>query len=152
MIFRRSRQADKWGLCSSYTLRGVGENESGWMGKESEVAQLCPTLCDPMDCSLPGASVHGIFQAIVLEWITISFSRGTFPIQGSNPGLPHCGQTLYCLSHQGSQGVCKGCEDPTSAITVATLCPATILSYVDDCNSLFMGLPQKDREAGVRSH
>ena len=44
---------------------------------ESEVAQLCPTLCDPMDCSLPGSSVHGIFQAIVLEWIAISFSRGS---------------------------------------------------------------------------
>ena len=36
---------------------------------ESEVAQSCATLCDPMDCSLPGSSVHGIFQAIVLEWI-----------------------------------------------------------------------------------
>ena len=35
---------------------------------ESEVAQLCPTLCDPMDCSPPGSSVHGIFQARVLEW------------------------------------------------------------------------------------
>ena len=45
-------------------------------GKESEVAQSCPTLCDPMDCSLPGSSVHGIFQTIVLEWIAISFSRG----------------------------------------------------------------------------
>ena len=44
---------------------------------ESEVAQSCPTLCDPMDCSLSGSSVHGIFQAIVLEWIAISFSRGT---------------------------------------------------------------------------
>ena len=44
---------------------------------ESEVAQSCPTLCDPMDCSLPGSSVHGIFQAIVLEWIAISFSRGS---------------------------------------------------------------------------
>ena len=42
---------------------------------ESEVAQLCLTLCDPMDCSLPGASVHGIFQAGVLEWLAISFSR-----------------------------------------------------------------------------
>ena len=40
-----------------------------------EVTQLCPTLCDPMDCSLPGSSVHGIFQAMVLEWIAISFSR-----------------------------------------------------------------------------
>ena len=68
----------------------------------NEVIQLCLTLCDPMDCSLPGSSVHGIFQAIVLEWIAISFSRGIFPIQGSNPRLPHCRQTLYRLSHQGS--------------------------------------------------
>ena len=42
--------------------------------KWSEVAQSCLTLCDPMDCSLPGSSVHGIFQAIVLEWVAISFS------------------------------------------------------------------------------
>ena len=44
---------------------------------ESEVAQSCLTLCDPMDCSLPGSSVHGIFQARVLEWIAISFSRAS---------------------------------------------------------------------------
>ena len=41
---------------------------------ESEVAQSCPTLSDPMDCSLPGSSVHGIFQARVLEWGSIAFS------------------------------------------------------------------------------
>ena len=45
--------------------------------RESEVAQLCPTLCDPMDCSLPGFSVHGILQARILEGVTISFSRGS---------------------------------------------------------------------------
>ena len=44
---------------------------------ESEVAQSCPTLCDPTDCSLPGFSIHGIFQARVLEWIATSFSRGS---------------------------------------------------------------------------
>ena len=44
---------------------------------ESEVAQSCPTLCDPMDCSLPGSSVHGIFQARVLEWGAIAFSTYT---------------------------------------------------------------------------
>ena len=42
---------------------------------ESEVAQLCLTLSDPMDCSLPGSSVHGIFQARVLEWGAITFSE-----------------------------------------------------------------------------
>ena len=41
---------------------------------ESEVAQSCPTLSNPMDCSLPGSSVHGIFQARVLEWGAIAFS------------------------------------------------------------------------------
>ena len=45
---------------------------------ESEVAQLCPTLCDHMNCSLPGSSGHGIFQARVLEWVAISFFRGSF--------------------------------------------------------------------------
>ena len=43
----------------------------------SSVAQSCSTLCDPMDCSLPGSSVHGILQARVLEWVAISFSRGS---------------------------------------------------------------------------
>ena len=46
-------------------------------GKESEVIHSCPTLCDPMDCNLPGSSVHVIFQARVLEWVAISFSRGS---------------------------------------------------------------------------
>ena len=41
------------------------------------VAQLCPTLWDPMDCSPPGSSVHGILQATVMEWVVIPFSRGS---------------------------------------------------------------------------
>ena len=46
--------------------------------KESEVAQSCPTLYDPMDCNLQGSSIHGIFQARILEWVAISFFRGFF--------------------------------------------------------------------------
>ena len=42
---------------------------------ESEVAQSCLTLCDPMECSPPGSSIHGIFQARVLEWVAIAFSN-----------------------------------------------------------------------------
>ena len=61
---------------------------------ESEVTQSCPTLCNPVGCSPPGSSVHGILQARILEWVAISFSRGIFPTQGSNPGLPHCRQML----------------------------------------------------------
>ena len=47
---------------------------------ESEVAQSCPTLCDPMDCSLSGFSVHRIFQVRVLEWGAIAFSKITYSI------------------------------------------------------------------------
>ena len=58
-------------------------NSNQWLnflkaeGKESEVAQSCPTLCDPMDCSLPGSSIHGILQERELEWVAISFSRAS---------------------------------------------------------------------------
>ena len=50
---------------------------SGVTPPKSEVAQSCLTLCDPMDCSLPGSSILGIFQAWILEWIAIAFSRGS---------------------------------------------------------------------------
>ena len=46
---------------------------------ESEVTQSCPTLCNPMDCSLPGSSIHRIFQAGVLEWGAIAFSEHHYP-------------------------------------------------------------------------
>ena len=52
-----------------------GQNIIVKVKSESEVVQSCPTLCDPMDCSLPGSSVHEILQARILEWIAISFSR-----------------------------------------------------------------------------
>ena len=52
-----------------------------WKESESEVAQSCPTFCNPMDCSPPGFPVHEIFKARVLEWVVISFSRGS-----SQPG------------------------------------------------------------------
>ena len=62
--------------------------------------QLYPTLCDPMDCSPPGSSIHGILQARVLEWVPFP-SPEDLPDQESNLGLLHYGQILYPLSHQG---------------------------------------------------
>ena len=53
-----------------------GQTRSDVAAMNSEIAQSCPTLCDPMDCSLSDSSNHGISQARVLEWIAISFSRG----------------------------------------------------------------------------
>ena len=49
-----------------------------------KVAQLCPILCDSMDCSPPGSSVHGILQARILEWVAILFLQGIFLTQGWN--------------------------------------------------------------------
>ena len=54
---------------------------------ESGVAQSSPTLCDPVDCSLPGSSVQGILQARILDWVAISFSRD-LPDPGIEPGSP----------------------------------------------------------------
>ena len=60
-----------------------------WKDSESEVAQSCLTLCHPMDCSLWGSSIHGIFQARVLEWVAIFFSRGSSLTHELNTGLQH---------------------------------------------------------------
>ena len=56
-------------------------------------------LCDPMDGSLPGSTVHGVFQARILEWGCHFLLQGIFPAEGSNLGLLHCRQTLYRPSH-----------------------------------------------------
>ena len=55
---------------------------------ENEVTQSCLTLWNPMGCSLPGSSIHGIFQARILQWVAISFSRRSSWHQGLNLGLP----------------------------------------------------------------
>ena len=61
--------------CKTHVLCDTGSFIRIWRPKWSEVAQLCPTLCDPMDCSLTGSFMHGIFQARMLEWVAFSFSR-----------------------------------------------------------------------------
>ena len=58
------------------------------------VTQSYPTLCNPMDCSLPGSSVHGILQARILEWVPIPFSRGDLP----DPGIEHGSPTLQAYA------------------------------------------------------
>ena len=68
---------------------------------EREVAQSCPTLSDPMDCSLPGSSIHGILQARVLEWGAIAFSQPTLKWK-LNPAHTSSGATsLYQQSSLG---------------------------------------------------
>ena len=69
---------------------------SAW-SEQCLVAQLCLTLCNCMNCSPTGSSVHGIFQARILKWVAIPFSRGSSRPR-SNSGLLHCRQFLYPLS------------------------------------------------------
>ena len=82
---------------SFWTCFAIAYKES-----ESEAAQSCLTLCDPMGYSLPGSSVHGIFQARVLEWVAISFSRGSSQPRDRTQVFHIVSKTLYRLSHQGS--------------------------------------------------
>ena len=65
------------------------------------VTQLCPTLCDPMDCSPPGSSVHGSSPGKNTGMDSHSLLQGMFPAQGLNLGV-HCRQILYCLSQKES--------------------------------------------------
>ena len=74
---------------------------------ESEVAQSCPTLSDPIDCSLPGSSIHGIFQARVLEWGAIAFSELTSTaceniLAEATSGPSHVLPILTLCAHPGS--------------------------------------------------
>ena len=70
------------------------------------VVQLCPTLCNPIDYSLPDSSVHGDSPGKNTGVGCHAFLQGISPTQGSNPGLPHYRQILYQLSHQGSPIMC----------------------------------------------
>ena len=83
-------------------LEGLGQSKPGLARVCAQSLQLCPTLCDPMDCSLPGCSVHGILQARILEWVAMPSSKGILLTQKSNLRLLHCRQILYQLSHLGS--------------------------------------------------
>ena len=70
-------------------------------------------ICDPMDCSPPGSSVHVIQKARILEWVTIHFSRVSSWSKGSNQGLLHYRQIPYCLSLEGSPKyicICSNCK------------------------------------------
>ena len=126
----------------------------------AKLLQSCPTLCNPMHCSPPGSSVHGILQAKLLEWVAMPFCsgfspprdwthtscllqwqalslppgkpdglsgnstemdfnfllQGIFPTQGSNPGLPHCRQMLYHLSHQEVLKIPNNCINLKSKV------------------------------------
>ena len=79
---------NRWRNMPCSWIRRINIMKMSTLPKVSEVAQSCPTLCDPMDCSLPGSSVRGIFQARVLEWGAIAlFPTKRFMVSGLNLSL-----------------------------------------------------------------
>ena len=101
-----------------------GERQQ-WFG-----CSVVSNSCDPMDCSPPGYSVHGTLQARILEWVAISFSRGSSGPRDRTQifciasGLLHCRWTLHCLNHHGSPG---GAED---ALIIYSACKNWPCSYL----------------------
>ena len=95
---------------------------------ESEVAQLCPTLCDPVDCSLPGSSVHGIFQARVLEWGAIAFSFMELTLIKYQ--MLNCkSKDFISLCVRAKLNHCGGCD--SVLIKYIKYCNVTIIGYTD---------------------
>ena len=101
-VYSNYSLAPQFGFLPSENSLFVSKVELWQSENENEVSQLCPTLCDPKDCSLPGSSIRSIFQARVLEWAAIYFSRGSSQPRDQTWVFPHCRQALYHLSHQGS--------------------------------------------------
>ena len=98
--------------------------------KESEVTQSCLTLCDPMDFSLPGSSIHGMFQARVLEWVAISFSRSHLQSIGNHPLAMNYLHSLRCKIHIFLPGSCNSHPIVTSGINTIQFSSIQSFSYV----------------------
>ena len=113
------------------------------MESESEVTQSCPTLYNPMDCSLPGSSLHGILQARVQEWVAISFSRGSSRprdqtlvscIPGRHFNLwatreVHVISTFACMSVQSCPTLCAPVDCSLPGSSVHGTIPERILEW-----------------------
>ena len=125
-------------------------------------APLCPTLCYPMACSPLGSSVHGDSPAKNNGVSCHALLEGIFPTQRSNPGLPHCRQILYRLSHKGSPRILEwiaypfssGSSQPREASTQNTISrPETTFYYqkYSSCYTIFFSnvlLPICARRSG----
>ena len=113
--FQSSLVKLSWDHCSTFISQILFKfsQKSGNIVKVL-VTQSCPTLYDAMECSPPYSSVHGDSPAQDTGVSCHALLQGIFPIQGSNPGLLHCRQILYHLSHQAKQG--SGYTRPQSRI------------------------------------
>ena len=116
------------------------------------VALSCPTLCDPLDCSLQAPLSMGVLQARILEWVAVPSLQGIFPTQELNPGPARCRQILYCPSHQGSprileQGACpfsKGSSWPMNRTRVSCIAGRSFTSWATREALLYSKRPHCD--------
>ena len=83
-------------------VKNLGRIYSSVLSHSMCLTPICDLICDPMDCSLLGSSVHGDSPGKNTGVGCHVLLQGIFPTQGLNPDLPHCRQILYHLSHQGS--------------------------------------------------
>ena len=103
---------------------------------ESEIAQLCPTLRNPMDCSLPGSSIHGIFQARVLEWGVIAFSLYAEYIM-RNAGLDETQVGIKIAGRNISNLIYVG--------------DATLMAESEELKSLLMKVKEDNEKAALKT-
>ena len=118
-----------------------------WL-RENEVTQSCPTLCDSGDCSLPGSSVHGILQARILEWVAISFSRGSSWPRDQTQVSRITGRRFTLWATREAQHLINGSQinsilDGWMNLKSTQLHPCVLIcfSYVRLCNPMDCGSP-----------
>ena len=129
----------KWNWCNP--------SRNKWV---SEVAQSCPTLCDPRDCNLPGSSVHGILQAKVLEWGAIAFSN-------RNKMHNKCNALESALNHPPTPGPWKNCLSQNQFLIPKRLGTAALVSTLLNLlpgskRNKLRGICQDESWAEARSH
>ena len=115
------------------------------------VAQLCPTLCDRMDCTPPGSSVYGDSPRKNTRVGCHALLQGIFPTQGSNPGLSHGTWILYRLSHQGSPRILEWVDYPFSRGFSWWRNWTRVSCVASQADSLPGELPEKPRHKTINS-
>ena len=91
-----------WGKQRKSVVRKVADRKKDPQHGDTRIAKLCPTVRDPMKCSRPGSSVHGISQARILEWVSISFSRGSYGHRNRTHFASRMAGVFFTTNHQGS--------------------------------------------------
>ena len=108
----------------------ISFSKRNYRKKESEVTQSCLTLCNPMDFSLLGSSIHGMFQARVLEWVAISFSRSHLQSIGNHPLAMNYLRSLRCKIHIFLPRSCNSHPIVASGINTIQFSSIQSFSYV----------------------